>query len=171
MQTAFMIGATTAALSFVAGCTTLRQSAGTEAVLAPLPGAVAVERAGRGEDAVVEYQLAEPFPAHNTVARLRAALEQAGWQEMSLSITGDSLEMGESPQWTYSEDAVREPNTKYEWHAQWRDAGGRVVWYVLTYEAQRSASGYEAIGSVHVTGTLLAADSVRRLREAAAGGS
>jgi hypothetical protein len=119
---------------------------------------------------MVEYRIDDAYPARRTVRALRESMRQRGWREMDIDIFGGTLDTGAEPDWVYSEDALKEPHQKYEWHSQWTDAQGRVAWYVLTYEVIKSTESLTAQGPVRILGTLLSAETVARLKAAQQGG-
>jgi hypothetical protein len=124
-----------------------------------MPGATDVKRTSEN-DGVVAYVLATSYPANDVIGEISKRLMESGWTPLQRDFLNPELPLSFSTGWRSYEDGTAGGRHVFEWMGQWQDRTGRIVWYVLNYDANVAATAITASGPLHVRATLLSPEAV-----------
>jgi hypothetical protein len=118
------------------------------------------------QGAGVTYKLDVAYPARSVIEDVRGRLEGAGWMPLERDFLNPTIRTSFSRGRVQFEDRTKQPNEVHQWAGQWRNAGGDIVSYELTFEATVARSGeIGAKGPLTVRAIRVPAGKVKTLQE------
>jgi hypothetical protein len=119
-------------------------------------------------DGAVDYELSELYPAIATIRELTRRLKEDGWRALDYDVLNKSVptSMGEWSDFIDRRNRTEGPVREYRWTQQWQNSNRMTAWYQLSYRIPSTEDHPQAPpkGPLRVSGTLLSAETVRRLQ-------